>query len=102
MFKWALGYLQGVDDEPSSKRLLGVMSGLVFCGLCLAGGIVQLHERAFGDFQDVLVIIGAYSAGLLGVSVFERRTKAKYSAINAVASKEVREEDVPKQEVKDA
>lgn len=99
-----LTFLQGVDTEPSSKRLLGVVTGLTFCLLCLAGGIVELREKAFNDFENILIIIGGYSAGLLGVSVFERRTKAKYNIVTTEPTPEPRDvkEEKDKQEVTNA
>lgn len=80
MFKWIIAYMQGVDNEPSSKRLLGLISGTTFCGLCLVGGLIQLRAHAFSDYENILVILGTYSGGLLGVSVLERRNKARYRA----------------------
>lgn len=89
---WILSYLKGVDDEPSSKRLLGVLSGIIFSLLCFIGGIVELKHKQYGAFDNILMIASGYSAALLGVSVFERYNKIKSSSLKSLTKKTLKKD----------
>jgi|TARA_R110000868_G_scaffold9733_1_gene47904 hypothetical protein len=70
-------FLSNADNELSSKRLAGISAGLIFCLLSLIGGIAFLFQESNDDFISLLWVVSTYSAALLGVSVFENKSKSK-------------------------
>jgi hypothetical protein len=77
-----LGFLRGVDNELSSKRLKGLSSGFIFDLLNLVGALTFLIDGKNSDFISLLWMYGAYSLALLGASVFERKYRNKQNNIN--------------------
>ena len=81
---WLGPYLEGIDGEPSSKRLIGVFVGVIFGVLCLVGGVYELKNQSFKDFKGTLEVAAMYSGGLLGIGAIERRTKSKRNTRNKI------------------
>ena len=92
---WIGQFLKGVDDEPSSKRLMGVVSGFALVILCVVGGIMILWKDKFDNFDNILWVLCPYSTALLGVGVLERNAKTKARAgrgMHTTKTKSIKEE----------
>jgi hypothetical protein len=71
-------FLSNADNELSSKRLAGISASFIFCLLSLFGGITFLCGKdSNDDFISLLWVVSTYSAAILGVSVFESKSKPK-------------------------
>lgn len=89
---WLNQFLRGVDDEPSSKRLMGVFSGFVLVTLCLIGGVIILWDGKFDNFDNILWVLCPYSTALLGVGVLERNVKNTRRTSRHTNSTKIKEE----------
>jgi hypothetical protein len=68
-------FLKGSTNTLSSKRLLGVTSGIIFLLAGFLGAMVCLFAKQYDHFINIILIIGGYSAGLLGAGLFEKGSK---------------------------
>lgn len=75
-------FLQGPDGEASSKRLAGIISAFVMLILSFTGGIVFLIRNDPKSFLDLLDIISLFTAGTLGLGVFDNFFKKRYEKTN--------------------
>ncbi len=73
-----LNFFQGPDSENSSKRLIGIIAGIVFCVLALVGGLHFLEKDQAQDFQNLLETVGYFSGTLLGLGIADILLKKKY------------------------
>lgn len=73
-----LNFFQGPDSENSSKRLIGIIAGIVFCVLALVGGLHFLEKEQPQDFQNLLETVGYFSGTLLGLGIADILLKKKY------------------------
>jgi hypothetical protein len=72
---WVAEYLTGIDNEKSSKRLIGVKIGLSFDLLCWVGGVFAIVNRDFDSLLEILWVMVAFGGSLLGMSTIERVTR---------------------------
>lgn len=70
-----LRFVQDDSGNNSSKRLMGMSSGYIFCFLALVGGLVFLHRGDEGNFKDTLLCLIGYSLALFGVTAYEKGLK---------------------------
>lgn len=73
-----VGFLQSPDGQNSSKRLVGIISGILFCLLAFFGGMYFLLHNEAEHFQNLLETVGYFSGTLLGFGVADIFFKKKY------------------------
>ena len=60
-----IGFLQGPEGEFSSKRLIGVISGICLIALAFAGGIFFLIKNDAENFLDLFNQLGIFTGYML-------------------------------------
>jgi hypothetical protein len=73
-------FFEGANGQNSSKRLIGIIAGLVFCLLAFIGGLNFLEKNQSKEFQDLIESIAWFSGSLLGLGLGDIFLKRRYDS----------------------